>query len=268
MIRAIPHVVGVTRFDEEAEEFELDDRSAAPHTLDAGRFRLARHSITSLQHRFLTISPVRAGIDPRRMVLDAISDGVRAQCQPPLRCFGLAGLHTWARMMTRERDAKGWPSLFPRGLPLFRAFRSIFHQIETAGTGGGGFRPLYGDFLIECATVTRTSDFDDMARVYHSLGDAWTALAEAALPNDVPRLAEAKRALRRKYHALEQGGDSAHDEVAATSARLVAIDAEMAHDFPLSEQESKDRLGDLADRLEQLEAAERDALAALGSLTG
>ncbi len=268
MIRCFPHVVAVTAFDEDAEEFEIDDRAAAPVHLDAGRFRLARHSITSLQHRFMTIEAPSSVGNLRGAVLDAIREGVRAQTQPPLRCFGTAGLHTWSRMLTRREDPKGWPTLFPRGRSLFRALRAVCHHIETSGTGGGGFRPLYGDFLIEASTITGIADLDETALGYHALGDAWAALADAALPDACPRLAEAKRALRRKYDAFASSGDEAAGIVAATSTRLAAIELEMELDFPLDERATTALLGDLADRLERIEDAEKAALAALGTVVG
>ena len=84
------HVVGVAAFDEENEEFVLDDTSARPITIDAGRLRYARRSNAAVAHRMLRVNGARSAVDPVRAAIEGAVAGTPAS-ELPVRVIRVPG---------------------------------------------------------------------------------------------------------------------------------------------------------------------------------
>src|SRR5206468_8505409 len=112
------------------------------------------------------------------------------------------GLEIWSKMICNDTNKDGWLKVFRGGL-LFCALRDVFDSIETSGTGGGLYRPLYADFLAEAAEMTGESAFASLADVYRGVAARWTELAEAALPTDQADTNRTKKLLRKRCQLIE-----------------------------------------------------------------
>ena len=66
--------------------------------------------------------------------------------------FALPAIRKWARLMTDVKNKKGWPTVFSGGRGLYGTLRTVYEGIEHIGTGGGGLRGMYADFLDEAAS--------------------------------------------------------------------------------------------------------------------
>lgn len=119
------------------------------------------------------LAPYRYGAAPRlealdltRMAPQAVQKTVRYMLTPPSAQEGVAGL------MMMADDLPNW-----RDLPdLTWAARFAYQAIEKRGTGGGGFRRLYRDFLAEASAYLPAVDetvLDGLTRA----AELWTALA-------------------------------------------------------------------------------------------
>src|SRR5262249_21278073 len=120
------------------------DRSSTKVSLTLDELAEARAGVCSHKNRTLTIDPPGA-IKPETLG-SAAAAGIRATAQELLAgkigTFSLPGLEQWAKMVTNDKAKEGWlRAYWPRW--MFDALMQVFHSIETGGTGGGLYRPLY-----------------------------------------------------------------------------------------------------------------------------
>ena len=164
--------------------------------------------------------------------------------------------------MTDRKNKKGWPVVFKERIGLYSTLRSIYEGIELDGTAGGALRSLYADFLEEAAPVVRTPRLAGVADCYRAAAIAWTDLARAALPEDIPALDDARRLMAGRYDALCRCD---LEFVADLGARLEAGQAAYDTAFPADGARVEALFGELQARLEAVDAAERAAHAALAA---
>jgi hypothetical protein len=125
-------------------------------------------------------------------------------------------------------------------------------------------RPIFAEFLTEAAAATKQKPLSDLARRYASLGEQWTELANAALPDDVALFRQAKLLQAHKAELATTGGTDSVEERRAAWQQLDALAVKAAENFPLTAADCRKLLDGLADRVESLHAAEvaaRDAIA-------
>jgi hypothetical protein len=153
----------------------------------------------------------------------------------PKSNFGLNALAKWADLAGDLGVKKGWGRVFPPGPSLFQAQRQVFAYIETLGTGGSGSRGMYADFLEEAGLVLENPGLGEVAAQFRTAAQAWTDLAEAALPDEVPQLGELKTLERQKMALVLAQGQAAMPELEVIRAREAAIVAEVNEAYPLDE---------------------------------
>lgn len=259
------HVAGVVGADDAAGELLLDDRGPVPWRIDAETFAAARAAIRSNKHRLMLVEAPPAAIELERAVVAGLRAGVDGLQDPPIKNFGIAAFEKWASLIADRKNKKGWPAVFRPGPDLLRALAATFHAVETNGTGGGALRPLFADFLDDAAGILRVPGLGDVAARYRELGAAWTAFAEAALPDAVPTLGETRHLLQEKERLTLARGADAIDDLSRINGRLRALEASAETAHPLSEPESLDLFAALRDRLEDIAREERAAVAELAS---
>jgi hypothetical protein len=179
--------------------------------------------------------------------------------------FSLEALRVWGTRLHGSRDKESWDHVFTPGARLWRGLTSINEYIEHYGTGGGLSRPLFAEFLEEAGQALGSEPVRGLSDRYADLGRAWSELADAALPDDVAPMREAKELLARRSELLHSEGPAATDEVRRVWQRLeeLATDAEVS--FPLSEATASDLRADLQRRVLALHADEVRAHEALTS---
>jgi hypothetical protein len=166
-------------------------------------------------------------------------------------------------MMTDANNKKGWPTVFDGGCGLYGTLRTMYEAIEHIGTGGGGLRGMYADFLNEASSVLDNKDLQTTAALYRGLHDRWRALAHAALPDHIDVFKTTKEMLdRRAAIILEQGSDGL-EAITPLNDALHDLKGELNPRFPLSEADTSALLADIQSHLEEIYLAEKEALAAL-----
>jgi Domain of unknown function (DUF4872)/Butirosin biosynthesis protein H, N-terminal len=96
--------------------------------------------------------------------------------------FGVPGMRRWTRLLTDERDAKGWPRLFAEPGGRGDALAAV-----VRGLRGGACRRLYAAFLDEAAGPLGQPGLVEVAEAYRDLAYRWAALVElAARPGATP----------------------------------------------------------------------------------
>jgi len=256
------HVIVVYEVDMAQGQASVGDLADSPITVSLEELAVARARIGKQKHRLLGLTGGPAPID----LGAAIQDGLRA-CHAGLTRgrssnFTLEGFKNWGEQLVAP-GKEGWPAKFPAGRNLWRGLTSILDFTEHYGTGGGLARPLFSDFLQEASQALDRPDLAALAEQYAQLGAAWSALAEAALPDEVAPLREAKELLRLKAELFLSEGASGLESFREIWARLDQLAEEAVESFPLAQPEIQSLLQGLSDRVGELYRLETQAAAAL-----
>jgi hypothetical protein len=263
------HVVTVYRADPDTSSALIGDLTDEPISIALADLSQARARIKSFRNRLLSVpeSPGERALAPLvREGLSRCHQGFLGGTKGPKSGqvnFTLKAIKTWADRMHGSNDKESWERLFPRGRKLWQGLTSIYQFIENYGTGGGLCRPIFAEFLTEAGEALKSADLLRLAEQYQALGRDWSALAEAALPDNVPAFREAKEsralALERMLCGVAANG-AAKDSAEPPPAKGRSTDEE----FPLSEAECRELRASLQARILALYDGELAAHAALG----
>ena len=260
---AMPHVIVVERIEDELAI--VRDTPGRPFAIALPALAAARKRLRAGKHRVLGLARAEAP-DWRTAFRDAIAAcaaGLRGKTKikgPMAKNFGVPGLRRWATALVDPKDKKSWTRVFT---PQYAASNLAWtrHWIEHAGTGGGGFRPMYAEFLEVAATALPA--LKPIARDYRVLGTQWSSFATALLPDRVPRLAAIRRAQDGR-HTAYLAGDL--DAMRAAEERTKAAIAAAASQ-PLEADDLRAHYAELGTRLSAIVDAEEACAARLATAT-
>jgi hypothetical protein len=231
----------------EGDTYYVADRSRRPFRVAGPALTEARGRVKQDRFRQVALEPPSEARLPgavQKGLWQCLSLFTEAPPRGSRDNFGLAAMQKWAKLLTNTRHKQSWERVFPPGPRLFQALAGstaqpgAFDWIMTWGAAPGAERGLYADFLDEAATILEKPALREAAVPFRASAQAWHALAEALLPDEVPLLAEAK-ALHLKRRALfAEQGEAALDELEQVRARMRAVEAEAGASFPLSVTEA------------------------------
>jgi hypothetical protein len=251
------HFVAVCGTD--GDDVLIDDRAAVPFNVPADVFAEARARIGSYKNRQLIVEGA-ADINLEAAITEGIAFCVE-HLNSDSESFSLPAIRKWARLMTDQKNKKGWPVLFSDRRGLYSTLTSFFEAIELQGAPGG-LRGMYSDFLLEAANVVNNPRLKEPAEHYAALAKDWHALAEAALPDSVPQFKRAKQVLRERHQVLLEGGEAWRTTHPLTET-LRGIRTECNLNFPLNDQEVSALFSTLQSRLQAIYQAEVEAIQSL-----
>ena len=105
-------------------------------------------------------------VDLKPAIVQGLEESCYRMLRMPLSFYGYTGLHVFAKNLKR------WKVYFSnelRGYILLWFYRLI----ETAGTGGAGYRYMYSDFLKEAAAVFDSEVLADCSKLMGEDADTW-----------------------------------------------------------------------------------------------
>ena len=267
------HMVVVYEIDETSGLARIGDLSDDPIELPLSVLAAARGRIKKDKHRLLSVRPIA-----KTPSLDVMVRAGLASCRDGLlgatavgnakTNFSLEALRVWGNRLHGARDKESWERIFTPGKRLWRGLTSINEYIEHYGTGGGLSRPLFAEFLTEAADALGSEPVRALVQRYAELGRQWTELADAALPDDVPAMREAKELLARRSELLHSDVPTSTEDVRRVWQRLDELAAAAGERFPLSDAAAADLRVDLQRRVLALHAAELAAHNALTAVIG
>lgn len=259
------HVITVYAVDAQAGTALIGDLADEPITIALEDLARARARIKKDRHRLLrfdTPGPLPA---LRVLVCAGVQACYEGLVNPALPAAGanarLEALRVWATRMGGATAKESWEQTYRPGRNLLRGLMSIHEYIEHYGTGGGLGRALFADFLSEAAVALKHPPLASLAERYAALGRDWSALADAALPDDVGMLGEVKALLVRKAELYHSGASAV--ELRAVWEHLSAIEEQAGEGFPLSDGACRDLRLRLRERIAALYEDEVAAHAAL-----
>jgi hypothetical protein len=259
------HVITVYQIEDGAAQ--IGDLTDEPISIALDDLARARARIKKQRHRLLSTLPTSSSLNLGDLVsagLERCHDGLLHPTLPGARNNArLEALRTWAERMHGSKDQERWERVFRPGPNLWRGLCSIYDFVEHYGTGGGLCRPLFADFLADAAAALRRPALAALGEQYAELGRRWSELADAALPDDVPALREAKELYARKAELTHDGGPA--EQVRAIWRRLGELEEQAKERFPLSDAGCADLRAQLKARIKALYEGEVAAHAALPS---
>jgi hypothetical protein len=217
----------------DGDRVRIDDRNLAPLSVPRERLDAARARVVSYKHRLVVMEPADVSEDTLRAAARAGLEDAVEHLGARSDSFGLPAWRKWARLLVDTRGAKAWPNVFADQRGLTGALLSAYEGIEPVGSDGGHLRGLYADFLDEAAALLDEPRLSEAARAYRALAARWDALAELALPADVPEFAALREELAAVHESVVARGDAGAEEAAAAAARLWALRAELDAAPPL-----------------------------------
>ena len=235
----------------------IHDLAPAPVAISLRDLASARSRIAKFRNRLLWLS----GLTKKRLAPAAVTADALRTCVTTLTTAKMANfrLDAFTELADRIHGGGGkesWEVMFPAGPRLWTALTSLQQYIEHYGTGGGLCRTIFAEGLREAGRA------DDAAR-YTALGTRWSALAAAALPDDVPACREAGELLARRSALIRSAAPAA--EVRAIWERLGKLAQESQKKFPLPAARAKELCAELTTQLRVIHA---DEVAALTALSG
>ncbi|MFH0790043.1 MAG: BtrH N-terminal domain-containing protein [Candidatus Omnitrophota bacterium] len=106
------------------------------------------------------------------MLKKAIQKTVHCMINPPIKNLGLKGV----KMLSQEVIRK-WKKFDLEKLKL-SALNSFIMINKVGGTGGGIFRKMYGDFLIESSEIMKNERIKETGRDLRKIGNDWDRAAD------------------------------------------------------------------------------------------
>ena len=178
--------------------FEAPTRSNAP---DLTKARFARGVLAPKGLLYYLDGPI-APADIKRLIPGALKKECRVMLQPLFPFIGVRGIRMLGRKVHKVL----------RTAPLPFAQRFVGHVVrmqEEIGTGGGGFRFLYGAFLQEAGTLLGNANLQALALQMVSIGDLWrdfaydaARMSKGRLPLDGASLSSQLNNIAEKEAAL------------------------------------------------------------------
>lgn len=112
-----------------------------------------------------TLSQIGSEVDWQGVTKKAIRVNAQSYNTPPIKNFGASGIRKAALMAPKWKDTVADA---PNQLALMGML------IERAGTGGGLFRRLYADFLLEANGYLNSDIIAEAEALIRSAGEGWT----------------------------------------------------------------------------------------------
>jgi hypothetical protein len=261
------HVITVYSIDDGAGTALIGDRTDEPVSIALADLAMARARIKKQKHRLLAVPSSKSPGDLRPLIRDGLRACYRGLAgeggvKSAATNFSLKTLQVWSQRLHGSKDNERWERVFARGSRLWQGLLFVYDCIEHQGSGGGLCRPLFAEGLTEAAKAISEPHLSEMAARYAELGRAWSALAQSALPENVPAFREARELLDRKCALGDSGGSL--EDIRAAWARLAELRRGAKEHFPLSEAECSDLCGDLQTRVQAIYEGEVAAREALG----
>lgn len=244
----------VTIYAIEGDHALIGDLTDEPVAISLADLATARARIKKQRHRLLWLEQGKATRVERGALDDALAACADGLTHHKMRNFRLDGFADLATRMTAPKGRESWGHMFPPGGRLWSALTWLYTCIEHYGTGGGLCRSLFAEGLAEAATAFKRPALSALADGYRRLGEEWTALAESALPDDIPACREAKELIALKAELTLSGGDTG--EIRKCWDELQRLATAAKQQFPISPAGVTALRAELSRRLTEIHAGE------------
>ena len=107
----------------------------------------------------------------KKILTEAIAETCDAMLNPPAKLFGINGILKFSTEILK------WEKFNPNKMKL-SGTTNYFQISKDGGTGGGIFRKMYGDFLIEASTILDNKNIAMLGTEFIEVATQWDNIAE------------------------------------------------------------------------------------------
>ena len=219
------HAVVLFGYDDEQEVFYVSDRDHSDYPIRTPKgesacdyhlvsyqemksARSSRHRPFPANNKFMAFDFSDYEEPNQATIIAAINDTCEAMLNPPAKLLGINGIIKFSKKIIK------WRSFDQRKLKT-AGITNYFQISQDGGTGGGIFRRLYGEFLLEeapiladrevavigSAFINLSKQWDELAAVFWTLGENGDSSLLQPLSEQIAELGEIERDLLEKLQA-------------------------------------------------------------------
>ncbi|MCP4425119.1 MAG: BtrH N-terminal domain-containing protein [Chloroflexi bacterium] len=253
-------------YGHEEDTVWMADRARVPLTAAPEALAAARERVKKTKLRVATLGPP----DPDKLataVSHGIWDCIKLFTEAPPKGsknnFGFAAFQSWADLLVKPKARRSWAKEFPPGSKMVAGLTSAFHDINIFGKQGYAERDTYADFLEESSLILDKPALQEIALQFRRSAQAWEALSQALLPEDVTLFKETRKLMLEQQRLFLEQGNASMEERRRINGRLNDLKAEATDDFPLNEGEVQTMRENIQTRILEIHDIEREAILAL-----
>jgi hypothetical protein len=249
------------------ESAYIADRAAVGLTASAAELQRARARVKKDKFQISTLeAPDFSKLEAA--VSAGIWDTIKLYTEKPPKGsannFGFKAYQQWIKLLTKPKQRGSWHKVFPAGRAMYSALTSTYERIATfAQARGGAERHIYAAFLQEASVILNKPALAEAAPIFQRGAEAWQAVEEIVLPDEVDVLREARQLLAQGRDLFIAQGNDSIAERRAINARLKEIADGMEDDFPLSGAEIEALCQRLAAQLQVIHDIEYEGIMAV-----
>ena len=257
------HLAIVYGVDEEANQAYIADYSNKPLTVSLDKLAEARGVVKRIKNTTIVVKPPTSKPKLEKAIQAGIRDCYQGLLEGYMSAVRVEAWKVMGKRMGSYKDKQSWSRIFSEPVLLFDTLTRLHAQIDFLNSDGGALRSSYGDFLLEASDILHKPKLRDVAVMFADVGTLWDDIESLALPDDVPLLKEARFAAVEWDNTFRVNGQSARRELDVKAEKMKKIRGEVAHAFPLTEQETLDFLRELGSYVLEIYEKEKAALMAL-----
>lgn len=182
------HAIVLYGYDDETEQFWISDRDNHDYPIrtpfghiaedyhlvsyqELEQARSSTHRPFPAKNKYLEID-FQGYKEVNNVILaEAINETCDSMLNPPAKLLGVNGILKFANEILK------WDKFDPYKLKL-SGTTNYFQISKDGGTGGGIFRKMYGDFLIEAASILDSKDVEYMGKQFIEVAEQWDKIAD------------------------------------------------------------------------------------------
>jgi hypothetical protein len=221
------HAFVVFGIDEGVNKAYISDRCMNSVTVSIKELEKARNSTHPPfppKNRLLKVEHPPKMDNLEKGIREGIKDCCSNMLNPPIKNIGLSGMEKWADTVPK------WIKQF-KGMNLLGCLFNTFLYIEIGGTGGGGFRAMYANFLREAGTILNNPALGEIATDFDESGRILGEIAVAALPDGWPTLKKIRKLLLKKDCIFMGQKRGARQKTVSLNAELVNLEKRAAEEL-------------------------------------
>ncbi len=261
-------------YDTEADQVSIADRATVPLTTTIDELASARARVKKDKFRLLTLdmpNPDKLVAAVQKGIWDCIKLYTEQPPKGSKNNFGLAAYKHWVKLLTRPKTRLSWAKEFAPGRNLYAGLTSAHEHLALFGQNGQALdaeRSLYADFLEEANVILNNPALVEVATHFRQSSQAWQALGEALLPDDIPLLKETRELRVHKHQLFLSQGNAALPTIYEINTRLDEIRTIVSEDFPMSEAEVVEFRENLSEHVMGIHDIEENAVGLLQAAMG
>lgn len=182
------HAVVMIGYDDERKEFYISDRDNSDYAIrtpqghisqdfhcvnykDLQQARSSHHRPFPAQNKYLDIRIDKPVVVTKTMIFSAIQETCQEMLNAPAQLLGLNGIKKFSKEVIK------WNRFNDYQLKT-AAITNYFQISADGGTGGGIFRKMYGNFLIEASLIADVKELKSIGYQYLDVSEKWEIIAK------------------------------------------------------------------------------------------